>query len=230
MSSQPSLFQDPKVDALRVAIQKGDKEAVEALLADGADVKATGPRGITLTHFALEPEDASILQRLVEAGADPVSRLEDGSTAPHLAAIRKGNNADHLSVFLSLGLDPNAIGGKQEQPLLIYAVYGRNHKAAELLLSHGADPNWMSDFDGTALHMAMIEKDYALASLLLKAGADPRLSNEDTEAMPVYYCKTIQLERLGENEQAEAAFKAVDDLMAQLHGIRFPCRWNGQPH
>lgn len=34
--------------------------------------------------------------------------------------------------------------------------------------------------------------------MVLEAGADPRLSNEDTEALPAYYCQTIKLVCLGE--------------------------------
>ncbi|MCC6906550.1 MAG: ankyrin repeat domain-containing protein [Phycisphaerales bacterium] len=135
-----------------------DANAVDALLAAGADPHVTDERGVTALHAAAWMGDGNgdeeceltrrIIESLLRAGADPNARQAHGYTPLH------------------------------------YAVEGDapNVTAVHALLRSGANPN-AQDADGsTPLHGAVEQAARACVDALLAAGADWSICNSDGES------------------------------------------------
>jgi len=71
---------------LHSAAQRGHKEIVELLLANGADVNVTNRWGQTPLHYAVVFRHEEVVKALLNAGADPNAKMLDGSTAHDLAS------------------------------------------------------------------------------------------------------------------------------------------------
>ncbi len=80
MSAIEETFSDPAIRQLAHDVEAADFVAIDRLLAQGANVRAVGEQGMTLTHYALRARTGrpEILRRLLQAGADPVSLLASG--------------------------------------------------------------------------------------------------------------------------------------------------------
>src|SRR4249920_2448408 len=75
------------------AAMKGDRDAVRALLKQGADVSAAKGDGMTALHFAAERGDAAMTEMLVYAGANVGAVTRIGHYTPLHIASRSGNAA-----------------------------------------------------------------------------------------------------------------------------------------
>ena len=162
--------QDPSlVDA--VAAQ--DADAVEALLAGGADVNARRPDGATALTWAAHWDDLALAARLLEAGADADAADDHGVTPLERAA----ENASLAMVELLLdgGADADAARTSGLTPLMTAARTG-DAAIVEALLDRGADVNAVTvETRSTALMWALAAPHHDVARLLLARGADPTL-------------------------------------------------------
>jgi ankyrin repeat protein len=85
--------------ALHSAAQRGHKEIVELLLANGADVNVTNRWGQTPLHYAVVFRHEEVVRALLNAGADPNAKMLDGSTAHDLASeVKDAELADMLRI------------------------------------------------------------------------------------------------------------------------------------
>ena len=156
------------------------REIARLLIGAGADTEArtegragdTDP-GETPLHYAASSDDADVAEALIEGGAD--IEAPDGSIgAPldnavgygcwHVARllVARGAKVDRLWHAAALGLlerleqllmeRPDAAGVSQA---FWHACAGGQRRAAEYLLAHGADRNWVPDYaEGTPLDAA----------------------------------------------------------------------------
>ena len=97
-------------------------------------------------------------------------------------AVKKGN-VERIGFLLDTGADPNCMEHSSQgtpigdTPLILAlkskATSGDKEKVAEILITHGADPNIADDNKNTPL-MIVVEDRYALslAELLIRHGAD----------------------------------------------------------
>ncbi|WP_375411750.1 ankyrin repeat domain-containing protein [uncultured Bradyrhizobium sp.] len=154
----------------------------------------------TPLHHAVRKNRPSIVQLLLELGADPNARDATGATALTTAA-ETGADARIVAALSAAGLkpdlltllntgryaeaeamlrdDPSRIGpGGSNTMALHVAVHKRNLAAIRWLLAHGVDVNArrpMWDINHTALHMAIESGAIEIVRLLLDAGADPNI-------------------------------------------------------
>lgn len=81
-------------------VSRGDKgehpERVQTLIDYGADVDATGPKGVTALHAAAKAGFSSVIQVLLDAGADIKAQTDAGKTPLELATKHKRRAAAEL--------------------------------------------------------------------------------------------------------------------------------------
>jgi ankyrin repeat protein len=233
MVAPEKVFDDPKVISLARAIAEGNLADVQKLLAAGADVKAKGKDGFTVTQFALyaRQNGPEVLRVILKAGADPISRLSDGNDVPHYAASRDKADPRFMAVLLDFGVSPDFIGGGENNSLLDAAVSGRNIPIVKLLLERGANVNYNDPFVGTALHTALTIPDYEIATILLDHGADPSLRNNQDPKIGAevqrrtpaeLYCRFQSGKRKHASPEQNAAFEEMKKAFAR-RGVVLPC-------
>jgi ankyrin repeat protein len=160
---QPELVRDPA--PLLAAAEFGDLEAVDLLLAEGADVRAVDSDGISPLHRAVQSGSLALVDRLLAAGADP--NLREGrwrGTALSWAVVlgrpqlferliplsRDERALTSLAAFerLTAVLDAepalaNRRLAENNAPTALYCLPDDEDAAVEavrILVAHGADP------------------------------------------------------------------------------------------
>ena len=184
------------------AARTGNLDAVNVLLAHGADVNANRHwQGQTALMWAVAEGHAGIMEVLIAHGADVHARSNRGGT-PLLLAARAGNvdaarllraagadvNAAEPLVTPADGVDVNVMLPSGHSPLLVASasmmatsgfeyrltVEPSGHEAlAVFLLEEGADPTRTDSIGTTPLHAAVRTGKRKLAQALLTHGADP---------------------------------------------------------
>jgi ankyrin repeat protein len=194
---------------LVAAIKKGDLSALQAQLAQGADVGAKDQYGWTATMWAVGHANAPMLAALLNAGGDPAP-----AGAPAFNAMIEAAKGDRPDVVALLAARGFACGAKDAQgvPALAYAtakvstgtvaallackadvnakdangftpliraVPNGQAGTASFLLAHGARPNARDGRGYTALMWAAHDGAAAAAKALLAAKADPAIKGKD---------------------------------------------------
>ena len=186
--------------ALHWAVERNDIEIVDLLLRAGARVAARTREGVTPLQLAAINGSASMLDRLLKAGADPNAALTDGGDTALMMAARTGKT-DAIRVLSEAGANVNAAERWGGTTPLMWAVSEGHAAAASALIAAGADVNARSHyvaaangrgFEGrtpvatrteekteefasgwlTPLMLAARQGDVGLARILAGAGAD----------------------------------------------------------
>ena len=136
---------------LMTASFAGSVDAVQSLLARGADVNATETiKAQTALMWAVSEGHREVVRALLDHGAD-VNAPSTGQFTPLLFAAR-GGDIELARMLLAAGADVSAQGADGSTPLLI-ATFRRHVDLAKALLDGGADPN-ADGLGYTALHWA----------------------------------------------------------------------------
>jgi uncharacterized protein len=152
------------------AAMRGDRAAVQKLIASKADVNAPQNDGATALHWAVYKGDKEMVAMLVRAGGNPKAANRQGSTPLWLASIN--GDAAIIASLLEAGADANEKLPLGRTPLMIAARTG-NVEAIKTLLDNGADVNAKETQRGTTpLMWAADEGHEAAVQLLVQRGAD----------------------------------------------------------
>ena len=155
---------------------------VDALLAAGADINASGWTGTPLMMSIYRSSGdtlSEVAARLLERGANPNTR----STGARRTALHEAAGAAVVSALLDAGADPLLGNRNGETPLHLVARYSFTGSEIPLLLEAGVDINLPDSSGATPLHRAADDAWNAdNVVLLLELGADPgsRTNNGDT--------------------------------------------------
>ena len=178
---QPELGVTP----LTVAVVRNQAEAVDWLLANGADVNARGGDGGTTLMAAVFTGNAAAAKRLLDEGADLAASNDQGQTALDIAAL-DWETTSYLAGMLQLALNQQELeAGRAEimalfEPLLAaaarsdiwLATYLGYAEAVQAQLDSVDVNRRNADSGATLLSVAAALGHADIAALLLEAGAE----------------------------------------------------------
>lgn len=148
----------------------GHISIVEALLEKGAEVNAKAKYNRTALMYAVARDHSTIVKILLDSGSNINAKDTEGNTALRIAIVKGRTSA--ARVLLDRGADPNEIGGKYRNTLLMDAAWLGRTAIARALLEKGADPNG-KDADGdTPLKLAAKGGHEEITRLLRSVGAN----------------------------------------------------------
>jgi ankyrin repeat protein len=152
---------------------RGDREAVRALLQQGADVNMAQGDGMTALHWAAERGDAAMAEMLLYAGASVKATTRIGDYRPlHLAA--KSGSAPIIELMIKSGADVDAVTSNSGATALHFAAASGSAEAVTALLDAGADANAREGLwkQTPLMFAASLNRADAIRALMAK-GADP---------------------------------------------------------
>lgn len=155
---------------LHEAAGYGDVDTVRRLLAEGEDIRETGPLGTPL-HVAALKGRLEVAQLLVAEGGEvgtPSGTLE--FTPLHMAA--HGGDSDVAALLVASGAAIDARNASGNMPLHM-AASGGHIAVAETLIASGADLNARNDVDDAPIHFAGESGHFDTVDLLIAHGAKP---------------------------------------------------------
>jgi ankyrin repeat protein len=160
---------------LSEAAMRGDRNAVQSLLKEGADIDGAQGDGSTAIHWAAFNDDLETTKLLLAAGANVKVTTREGGITPLFMACTNGNVAI-MEALLNAGADASSLKANGTTALMLAAASG-NPQAAKLLLDHGAKVNAKESVHGqTALMFAAALNRDAVITILLAHGADPNVA------------------------------------------------------
>jgi uncharacterized protein len=171
----------PSPAAVADAAMKGDRDAVRALLKQGADVSAAKGDGMTALHFAAERGDAAMTEMLVYAGANVSAVTRIGQYTPLHLASRAGNEAV-VAALLKAGASVAAKTTTSGVTPLHLAAASGSAAVVTLLLDHGADADAPeSEWGQTPLMFAAADNRVEAIRVLLERGADATIQTRSID-------------------------------------------------
>jgi ankyrin repeat protein len=153
------------------AAMNGNRDAVRALLKDGADVNTTQADGMTALHWAAQKGDVELAKVLLYASANLKATTRIGGYTPLLIASKNGDAA-MIDTLTQAGADANAPTTNGTTPLMLAAAAGKP-AAVAALIGHGANVNAKETVKGeTALTFAAAFGRADVIRVLTAHGAD----------------------------------------------------------
>lgn len=225
---------------LHVAAQGQNAEAVELLLAEGADVNALDSQGGSPLDLALEwtcgtgvasalyahggrtariemnvrrataCRDLALLKELLEGGADASLHPAGGSSALHIAV--SAGMMDFVEMLIQYGASVNDRSGYLRTPLHEAAADGLVDMV-KVLLSNGAIPDAKDTHETTPLHNAAGQGHRYVAEALLSAGSDINVRNRNgcTPLLYAVQLKDDQMTRFLLQRGADCNIPTIDN-------------------
>lgn len=163
------------------ATQSGDAEAIQDMIARGAELDATDENGRTALMIATHANWIEAARLLIEAGAD-VNAKDNIDDSPYLYAGARGH-LEILKLTLAHGADltsTNRYGGTA----LIPAAERGHLETVRTLIAAGVKVDHVNKLGWTALLEAVILGDggprhVSIVDMLIGAGADVTLADND---------------------------------------------------
>jgi ankyrin repeat protein len=137
---KPLVRAGAKVDApemkynfspLHMAALANNAEGVRELLAAGASADSLAKQSVTPLMLALNAGNDSIVDLLLQAGADPLRKTDGGKSCLHFAA--EGASASAIQRLLAKGAVLTAVDGSQKTPLQLTQEKNRDPAILSLL-------------------------------------------------------------------------------------------------
>ena len=151
------------------AAKSVDKDALRALLKQGADVNAAEADGATALHWASYRDDLESANLLIRAGAKVDAANDLGATPLWTASLN--GSAAMVRRLLEAGANPNLPLLLGETPLMVASRSG-NPDVVKELLAKGAAVNARAARGQNALMWAVAQQHPDVVSVLLAHGAD----------------------------------------------------------
>ena len=168
-AAQAAARTAPDDPRLADAAQRGDVDAIRALLAERHEVDAPQADGATALAWAAHRDDAAMADLLLRAGADPNAANDLGVTPLMLAA--ENGSAPMVERLLQAGADPNLARPAGGTALMIAARSGST-AVVRRLIAAGADVDAAAGGGQTALMWAAAGGHPGVVTVLAEVGAE----------------------------------------------------------
>lgn len=178
MSAAEMFPDNPQAQALAQAAGHGDAEAIDRLVAAGADVNAVGTYGVTVPSWLLFHPNKAGFRRLLEHGADPNKIYYDGTADQlsllHWAAVRALSiGTDYLRMSLEIGKgDPNLTPPDGRVRPIAKALRFGNEDAFIMLVNAGAEIDYKDNDGHPLVFHAASYNNFEITLFLLEQGVD----------------------------------------------------------
>ncbi|MCS4159265.1 ankyrin repeat protein [Salinibacter ruber] len=178
--------------ALEIAVFRGDRSSVDALLSAGADPNGSDSQRSPLAIASLLGH-AEIVNSLLSAGANHRGGgITNDESAPVTAdlplktALVEGQT-EVVERLLKAGSDPNVVftSGEVSLPAIVQAAGYGDRDILAALIEAGADVNATNDEGVTALIEASAEGHMEIVQMLLNHNADPTLKTNEEGVGPI---------------------------------------------
>ena len=154
-----------------------DREAVKALLKNGADVNAAQGDGMTALHWAARAGDLELAQMLLFAGANVKATTRLGGYTPLMMAADQGH-AQVIAALLAGGADAKAANALGTTPLMLAAASGNPQAVTAIVENGGEIEAKEKTFGQTPLMFAAANNRVEAVKALIKAGADLKATSK----------------------------------------------------
>ena len=157
--------------ATEVSIDPSSCLIVKQLINRGANINAvTNDEKLTPLMLACKNKNVSVVNCLLQNGANVVLTSDNGWTALHFVVDEFNDSSEILRSLLDNGADVNARSIDNETPLMV-ASQSSDVETVTLLIEQGAYVDLQDEKDNTALHNAVSRKTEEIVGTLLNAGA-----------------------------------------------------------
>jgi ankyrin repeat protein len=186
------------------AAMRGDRDAVRALLKQGADVSAAQGDGMTPLHWAAERGDAALAEMLLYAGANMSAMTRIGQYTPLHLASRAGS-ASVVRALIKAGADVKAVTAPSGVTPLHLAAASGNTETVRVLVDGGADVNAKeSEWGQTPLIFAASQNRADVIKVLISRGADAKVTTKTIDV-----AQMLALDRAGADRQRKVLEASV---------------------
>ncbi len=159
---------------LHLAALNGNKDIVEFLIDNGADINlGDNENSPPIVNAAIAPH-FDIVKLMLDRGASPSLVDDNGMTPLHFAAI--GGDPRIAELFLSRGTDANATNRNGLSPA-IYAAYRGKVDVLKLLEDNGVDLHQTTGGGTSLLHGAANNGSVETCEFLISKGIDPDVAD-----------------------------------------------------
>ncbi len=217
---QNTVTQEATRDLIN-AVKAEDAAAVSEALAAGADLHARTQDsyfyGVTVVHLAARYNAfPTVIERLLEAGADVNAKTSHGLTPLHFAAA-EARGLEIIKALIASAADVNAASSSGCSVLHAAAFRNRDAEVLRLLLEAGANPRAKDDDGRTPLDLAARsgvsrENRWVLSQALLVSESKTQF----VARCPVTAAETALFEavRVGDSEEIGRLLKGGTNVHA----------------
>jgi len=153
--SDESCQSDPTTEfnmAIETLVKDKDDSRYLRLIENGLDVNYQNSCGASMLHISTIVGDESLVTLLLSKSANPNVLNWQGESPVFMAA--QWAEDDILVKLLQVGADPNAVAGELAYSPLMIAVLNEHLSTVEILVKHGAAPDYTNDAGVSAISIA----------------------------------------------------------------------------
>lgn len=204
------------------AAKEGNVAAIKSFIKSGANVNAAYPHhvllveaGSTALHWAARNGQATAIEALIQANANPNVHNDEGITPLHMAAA--AGNKGSIEALIQAGANIEATDKRGITPLLIAAA-SDNTETLKALIKAKANVNVISKQGSTALHRAGIRGSLQGTEALIKAGANFTIKDYDGKT-PLARAEWAQFSQTEQPTEAAITWSQVTEFLGKLQTL-----------